>query len=98
MKTPIKTLHLNPTTRIQAIETGRVAVRPSFKHKKGPSLISKLNIFLDKEFTEFMPVYVYVIEHPEGIIVIDTGENAHVKEPDYFEDAGWLGKAFNEKH
>ncbi|HEV9036146.1 MAG TPA: hypothetical protein VGQ51_05985 [Puia sp.] len=29
---------------------------------------------LDRHFTEWLPVWVMVIEHPEGIFVIDTGE------------------------
>ena len=84
--------------KIHAISTGKVAVRPSFKKKKGPGLLAKLNIFLDKRFTDFLPIYVYIIEHPEGIFVIDTGENANVLKPDYFKDAKGLSKVFNEKH
>lgn len=31
-----------------------------------------------------MPIYAWLIEHPEGPIVIDTGETARVEEPGYF--------------
>jgi glyoxylase-like metal-dependent hydrolase (beta-lactamase superfamily II) len=31
---------------------------------------------LGHEYTEYLPIWVWVIEHPEGTIVIDTGENA----------------------
>ena len=34
-----------------------------------------------------MPIYAWVIEHPEGVIVIDTGETARTSEPGYF--PGW---------
>lgn len=84
--------------KIHAISTGKVAVRPSFKEKKGPGFIAKLNMFLDKQFTEFLPVYVFVIEHPEGIFLVDTGENAAVLQPNYFAEAKGLQKVFNEKH
>jgi glyoxylase-like metal-dependent hydrolase (beta-lactamase superfamily II) len=30
-----------------------------------------------------MPIWVWVIEHPEGIVMIDTGEIAAVNNPDY---------------
>jgi glyoxylase-like metal-dependent hydrolase (beta-lactamase superfamily II) len=36
-----------------------------------------------------------VIEHPEGIFVIDTGENANINDPDYFSFAGAMVKWFN---
>jgi glyoxylase-like metal-dependent hydrolase (beta-lactamase superfamily II) len=32
-----------------------------------------LNTLFDSEFTGWLPIYVWVIEHPEGLIVIDTG-------------------------
>jgi glyoxylase-like metal-dependent hydrolase (beta-lactamase superfamily II) len=31
-----------------------------------------------------LPIYAFVIEHPEGLIVVDTGETARVAEPGYF--------------
>ncbi|HEY6407624.1 MAG TPA: N-acyl homoserine lactonase family protein, partial [Ktedonobacteraceae bacterium] len=44
----------------------------------------RLNTLLDKTWTEPLPIYAWVIEHPEGIIVVDTGETARVAEPGYF--------------
>ena len=38
----------------------------------------------DSHWTEPLPIYVWVIEHPEGAIVVDTGETARVAEPGYF--------------
>ncbi|MBI1925575.1 N-acyl homoserine lactonase family protein [Candidatus Poribacteria bacterium] len=43
-----------------------------------------LNTMLDRKWTESLPIYAWVIEHPEGFIVIDTGETARVSEPGYF--------------
>ena len=39
---------------------------------------------LDPAWTEPLPIYAWVIEHPEGVIVVDTGETARVAEPGYF--------------
>lgn len=38
----------------------------------------------DRDWTEPLPIYAWVIEHPEGVIVVDTGETARVTEPGYF--------------
>jgi N-acyl homoserine lactone hydrolase len=37
-----------------------------------------------------------VIEHPERIFVIDTGENSKINEPDYFKSSGWFANWFNQ--
>lgn len=42
-----------------------------------------------------MPIWVWVIKHPEGIFIIDTGENSRVNEKDYFDNSGLLTKFIN---
>jgi glyoxylase-like metal-dependent hydrolase (beta-lactamase superfamily II) len=39
---------------------------------------------LDNEWTDPLPIYAWVIEHPEGLIVVDTGETARTSNPGYF--------------
>jgi glyoxylase-like metal-dependent hydrolase (beta-lactamase superfamily II) len=41
-------------------------------------------MFLDRKWTEPLPIYAFVIEHPEGVIVVDTGETARTSDPEYF--------------
>jgi glyoxylase-like metal-dependent hydrolase (beta-lactamase superfamily II) len=41
-------------------------------------------MFLDREWTEPLPISAFAIEHPEGVIVVDTGETARTSDPDYF--------------
>ena len=62
--------------KVHALSIGTVAVKKNFKTKNGIGSLSKINILLGKEYTEYLPIWVWVIEHPEGTIVIDTGENA----------------------
>jgi glyoxylase-like metal-dependent hydrolase (beta-lactamase superfamily II) len=38
----------------------------------------------DSRWTEALPIYAWVIEHPEGLIVVDTGETARVSAPGHF--------------
>ena len=60
--------------KIHALCTGTVAVKTAFRTKKGFGEFAKLNILFDHNYTEYLPIWVWVIEHPEGLIVIDTGE------------------------
>ncbi len=82
--------------KIHAFTTGTVSVKKRFKTAKGGQLLSKLNFVLDSDFTEELPIWVWVIEHPEGVYVVDTGENSQVSEPDYFRQEGpilsWLNR------
>ncbi len=70
--------------KIHGLCTGSVAVKANFKKKKGIGELAKLNILLDNHYTDFLPIWVWVIEHPDGIIVIDTGENAQVTDLDKY--------------
>ena len=60
---------------VHAIETGRLVANGTFLRGEGfASLLRRV------ELVEF-PVIAYVVEHPEGLIVIDTGLGAHVTAP-----------------
>ncbi|MEL7339000.1 MAG: N-acyl homoserine lactonase family protein [Bacteroidota bacterium] len=91
-----QSLQLSPALKIHAISTGTVSVRQAFKQKKGPGLLSKLSMF-SGSFTPDLPINVYVIEHPEGVIVIDTGENAQVNAEENLAQASWFQKQFQNK-
>lgn len=69
--------------RIHIIQTGTVAIKQVQRQGRG-SGNPILNILLDRNWTEPLPIYAFVIEHPEGLIVVDTGETARVAEPGYF--------------
>ena len=84
--------------KIHAIQTGTVAVKRSHLTNRTAHFLTPLKISFDKHFTQFMPIWVWVIEHPEGVIVIDTGENAEVLNPDYFNPAGKMIAAYNKRN
>jgi glyoxylase-like metal-dependent hydrolase (beta-lactamase superfamily II) len=69
--------------KIHAIQTGTVAIKPRQVEGVGHGMRRQLNMFLDRGWTEPLPIYAFAIEHPEGVIVVDTGETARVKEPGY---------------
>ena len=69
--------------RIHAVQTGTVRIhRRQLVGDDGP--LRRLKIFTDREWTEPLPILAWVIEHPEGLVVVDTGESAWAMEPGYF--------------
>jgi len=69
--------------RIHAIQTGTVAIRQRQRvGADGP--LRLLKTLTDSEWTEPLPILAWLIEHPEGLIVVDTGETARATEPGYF--------------
>jgi glyoxylase-like metal-dependent hydrolase (beta-lactamase superfamily II) len=69
--------------QVHAIETGQVAVHPRQLEGSGPGPLRLVNTLLDRRWTEPLPIYFWLIEHAEGLIVVDTGETARVAEPGY---------------
>lgn len=69
--------------RLHMIQTGWVAVKREHRAFSGPSGLRLPAIMASRRWTEWMPVTAYVIEHPEGLIVVDTGETAKIADPDY---------------
>ena len=70
-------------------------VKTKFRETRLTGLIGMIGFMLDRKFTEWMPIWVLVIEHPEGIFVIDTGENANVNDPGYFKSSGMFANWFD---
>jgi glyoxylase-like metal-dependent hydrolase (beta-lactamase superfamily II) len=70
--------------KIHAIQTGTVAITSNWREGVGHGRRRLVNTLLDREWTEPLPIYAFAIEHPEGVIVVDTGETARVSEPGYF--------------
>ena len=70
--------------KIHAIQTGTVAITTKWREGAGHGRLRLVNTLLDREWTEPLPIYAFAIEHPEGVIVVDTGETARVSEPGYF--------------
>jgi len=70
--------------QIHAIQTGTVTIKASQTQGKGYGLSRRINTLFDTAWTEPLPIYAWVIEHPEGVIVVDTGDTARTSEPGYF--------------
>jgi N-acyl homoserine lactone hydrolase len=69
--------------RVHAIQTGSVAIKRRQTQGRGRGVRRLLYTLIDREWTEPLPIYAWVIEHPEGIIVVDSGETARASQPGY---------------
>ncbi len=70
--------------KIYPIKTGEVWIKTAQRKGKGRGLARRVNMFLDREWTEPLPILAWLIDHPEGPIVVDTGETSRTAEPAYF--------------
>ena len=46
----------------------------------GQGLARRLAVFTDSNWTDWLPTYAWVIEHRDGVVVVDTGQGSHLLE------------------
>lgn len=85
---PMTSLPVTVTTasgiRVHGVQTGSLGIKEAHRTLRGPAGLRFPSILLDHRWTEPLPMLAWIIEHPEGLIVIDTGELAGVSNmPDY---------------
>lgn len=69
--------------KIHALSTGFVKVQIPQMASRGTGLARMTAMLTSGEWSEWLPIHVWVIEHDEGIIIVDTGETSRVHEPGY---------------
>jgi glyoxylase-like metal-dependent hydrolase (beta-lactamase superfamily II) len=69
---------------IHPIRTGSVRVRVNQIEGRGRGPIRLLRTLTGAVWSDWLPIYAWAIEHPEGVIVVDTGETTRAAEPGYF--------------
>jgi glyoxylase-like metal-dependent hydrolase (beta-lactamase superfamily II) len=65
--------------RIHAIATGRVQIKQTQIEGRGHGVWRQLQPILSRQWAAWSPTYAWAIEHPDGVIVVDTGAAAHLK-------------------
>jgi glyoxylase-like metal-dependent hydrolase (beta-lactamase superfamily II) len=65
---------------IRAIRTGSVRIKTGQAEGRGHGLARRLAIFTDRDWTGWLPTYAWVIEHRDGVMVVDTGQGVHLLE------------------
>lgn len=84
----------NDTTQIlnvSVVSTGSVQIRPQHARRDGSPLLWWL--LTSRRWTSPRPINVYVIEHSDGLVLFDTGQDrSSVTDPGYFPSglAGYL--------
>ena len=61
--------------KVHAIQTGSVRIKTAQVEGQGHGLVS---ILADRNWTDWLPTFAWAIEHPEGVIVVDTGQSRHL--------------------
>ena len=92
MPTRVQTVKLSGTLRVHAIMTGTVAVKHSHREYNGPTALRFPVIMADWRWTDPLPIWTWVIEHPGGTFLVDTGENTDVLQPSYLNSEGTGGR------
>jgi N-acyl homoserine lactone hydrolase len=70
--------------RIHALRTGWVGVKGTHRELDVPQWMALPSIVLGRKWAAWMPIIVFVVEHPEGVFVIDTGPSPRINDADYF--------------
>ncbi|MGA1982417.1 MAG: N-acyl homoserine lactonase family protein [Acidobacteriaceae bacterium] len=69
--------------KVHAICTGLVQVRRAQMESQGTGIARTAHMLVGEDWSDWLPIYAWVIEHDEGIIVVDTGETARVHDRGY---------------
>jgi len=64
-------------------QTGWVSVKREHRAWSGISALRLPAIVASANWTEWLPVTAFAIEHPEGLFLVDAGETAAILEPEY---------------
>ena len=71
---------------VSILQTGTIRIRPSHRSQTAhrPIALRRLRVLTDRRWTEPLPINTYLIEHPEGLILFDSGESPRACHPGYF--------------
>ena len=81
----------SPIRSVEVVSTGTVAIRPEHVASSHAPLLWWL--LTSRRWTAPRPINVYVVEHEQGLVLFDTGQDrASVTDPHYFPKGivGWL--------
>jgi len=70
-------------TKVHALRNGSVRIKRSQMAGRGRGLARAGHVLIDPEWSGWVPIYAWLIEHDEGPILVDTGETARVHERGY---------------
>jgi N-acyl homoserine lactone hydrolase len=71
------------TPKVHAIQTGSVGIRRRQMAATAHGARRMLDVLLDDEWSAWVPIYAWLIEHDEGLILVDSGETSRVHDRGY---------------
>ena len=71
------------TTKIHAIRTGSVQIKLAQTAGRGTGVARLVHVLRDRDWSDWVPIYAWLVEHDEGLILVDTGETARVHQRGY---------------
>lgn len=71
------------STKVHALRTGSVRIKRSQMSGRGRGLARAGHVLVDREWSDWVPIHAWLIEHEEGPILVDTGETARVHDRGY---------------
>ncbi|HUO73792.1 MAG TPA: N-acyl homoserine lactonase family protein [Solirubrobacteraceae bacterium] len=66
---------------IHALTTGTVRIKTAMARGRGRGPVRFARTLLDRSYTDELPIHAWLIEHPEGPILVDAGELAETADP-----------------
>lgn len=70
--------------KISAVSTGTVRITPAQMRGEGAFPVRLLRMLADTPMQDSLPIWCFVIEHPEGLILVDTGIPLDANKPIWF--------------
>lgn len=83
--------------KIYGLKIGRLAIKKKAMYSQRPGVFSTLLSFTDHEFADWLPVWTWIIVHPEGTFLIDTGLSSEVNQTGYFKELDFISKYYFEQ-
>ncbi|KAJ5087641.1 beta-lactamase-like protein [Penicillium angulare] len=77
---------LDGDVQLTFLTTGTVRIRPSMRSQPAGkfAILRRLRSLCDRRWTQPLPVGVFLIRHPEGLFLFDTGQSPCCNNPNYF--------------
>ncbi|CAG8924013.1 unnamed protein product [Penicillium salamii] len=82
----------NGEVKLEFMTTGTVRIRPSMRSQPASKfgITRRIRSLLDREWTEHLPVGVFLIRHPEGLFLMDTGQSPCCNDTGYYPRLAFL--------
>jgi N-acyl homoserine lactone hydrolase len=83
----------DPIRRVSMVSTGSVQIQP--QHRACTWQPTWLWVLTSRQWTAPLPINVYVIEHRDGLVLFDTGQDlASITDPGYFPSGLLMGPLY----